>query len=146
MKNKTKSIVAVLTIWTLSFLTLSGVSAYKWDPSLEWPDSSPERHDDMTQAFESNDYEAWKDLMDGKGRVTEVINADNFSQFAEAHNLAESGNIEESKQIRAELGIGLNDWSNKGMWKWLNKRNKSWNGNNGWQWKWNWTWECNLNS
>jgi hypothetical protein len=47
----------------------------------------------MEQAFETNNYEAWLNLMEGKGRVTQVITADNFASFSKAHKLAENGDI-----------------------------------------------------
>jgi hypothetical protein len=68
----------------------------------------------MEQAFEDNDYQAWSNLMQGKGRVIQVVNEDNFAQFAEAHRLAEEGDLEGSRQIREELGLGLGDGSGKG--------------------------------
>jgi hypothetical protein len=49
--------------------------------------------------------------MQGKGRVTEVINESNFAKFAEAHKLAQEGNLEEANKIRQELGLGLHDGS-----------------------------------
>jgi hypothetical protein len=47
--------------------------------------------------------------MQGKGRVSEVVTEENFARFAEAHRLATEGKIEEARQIRQELGLGLND-------------------------------------
>ena len=53
--------------------------------------------------------------MAGRGRVTQVVNADNFARFAEAHELAEQGNTEEANKIRAELGLGLHNGSGMGQ-------------------------------
>ena len=89
--------------------------AYKGDPAVKGPNYTEERHAAMEKAFESNDYEAWKNLMQGKGRVTQVVNSENFAKFAEAHRLAESGDLEGAKNIRAELGLGLNNGSGKGQ-------------------------------
>lgn len=83
--------------------------AYRGDPAAQGPNYSVERHEDMTKAFESNDYEAWKSLMAGKGRVTQVVNKDNFAKFAEAHALAEQGKTEEAQKIRQELGLGVHN-------------------------------------
>lgn len=80
--------------------------AYRGDASQMGPNYTPERHEAMEKAFETNNYEAWKSLMTGKGRVTEVVNQDNFSKFAEMHKLKEEGKTEESNKIRAELGLG----------------------------------------
>ncbi len=85
------------------------VLAYRGDPSVQGPNYSVERHEAMTKAFESNDYAAWKELMQGKGRVTQVINEQNFARFAEAHMLALEGKTAEAKEIREELGLGLRE-------------------------------------
>ncbi len=89
--------------------------AYQGDPSVQGPDCNEERHQEMEQAFESNDYQAWKNLMRGKGKVTQVVNEGNFARFAEAHKLAEEGKTEEAGQIRQELGLGLKDGSGQGQ-------------------------------
>lgn len=127
MKTGTKTLIAILATWLIATLAFTWVSAYQGDPSVQWPNYTPERHEDMEEAFETNNFEAWSNLMEGKGRVTQVVNADNFSRFAEAHKLAENGDLEWAKAIRAELGLGLKDGSNRGMWKWMNKGR--WNGN-----------------
>jgi len=95
--------------------------AYHGDPNVKGPNYTEERHEVMQKAFENNDYDAWKELMSGKGRVSEIVNKDNFAKFAEAHKLAEEGKMEESKQIRQELGLGLgngprNSLGKRGHW------------------------------
>lgn len=90
------------------------VSAYRGDPSIEGPNCTEERHEEMEQAFDNNDYNAWSSLMQGKGRVTQVVNESNFAQFANAHKLAQEGKLEEAKQIRTELGLGLGNRSGDG--------------------------------
>lgn len=91
------------------------VSAYQGNPNIKGPNYTAERHDAMTKAFENNDYNAWKELMAGRGRVTQVINEGNFSKFAEAHKLALEGKIDEANKIRAELGLGLRNGSGQKM-------------------------------
>jgi len=83
------------------------ISAYRGDPNVRGPNCTEERHQEMEQAFGRNDYQAWKNLMSGRGRVAQVINEGNFARFAEAHRLAEEGKIEEARKIREELGLGL---------------------------------------
>lgn len=85
------------------------VGAYRGDPSIQGPNYSEDRHAAMTQSFADQDYQAWKEQMQGKGRVSEVVTEENFARFAEAHRLATEGKIEEARQIRQELGLGLND-------------------------------------
>ena len=96
-------------------LTSSKALAYRGDPTVQGPYYTEERHEEMTKAFDSNDYNAWKELMGGRGRVSQVINEDNFARFAEAHRLALEGKTEEAAKIRQELGLGLQNGSGKGM-------------------------------
>jgi len=87
-------------------LVPSAVEAYRGDPSVLGPNHTEERHGAMTTAFENQDYQSWKEQMQGRGRVTEVITEENFARFAEAHRLALEGKTDEANQIRAELGLG----------------------------------------
>lgn len=92
------------------------VLAYRGDPAVQGPSFSPERHEAMTQAFNNNDYNAWKELMQGKGRVTEIVNEGNFARFSEMHKLMLEGKTDEANQIRAELGLGQgNGYGRRGM-------------------------------
>ena len=90
-------------------------AAYKGDPNVKGPNYSQERHDTMIKAFENKDYNAWKNLMQGRGRVTQVINANNFAKFAQAHQLALQGKTAEANKIRTELGLGLHNGSGMGQ-------------------------------
>lgn len=114
MKNSIK-FFSGLSVVVAIIITTASAFAYHGDPSVQGPNYSPERHESMTKAFETKDYKAWKELMNDRGRVTQVINADNFARFAEAHNLAKEGKLEEAKAIRAELGLGLRDGKGKGQ-------------------------------
>jgi hypothetical protein len=134
MKTDKKSLIMLLATWVLSIFIITWVSAYKWDPTVQGPSYTPERHEDMLNAFETNDYDAWSNLMEWKWRVTEVINEDNFSKFVEAHNLALQGDLEWSKEIREELGLWLWQWKWNKQWRWR------------WQGMWNWNrWANNGN-
>ncbi|NCN99721.1 hypothetical protein GW920_01160 [Candidatus Falkowbacteria bacterium] len=101
---------------TLGIVSISAASvfAYQGDPTVQGPNYSVDRHEAMEEAFENNDYEAWKNLMVGNGRVMQVVNKDNFSKFAEAHELAEQGNTVEAQKIRQDLGLGLRNGSGSG--------------------------------
>jgi len=113
--NKTTLTLGATALVLGGLIILPGVvGAYRGDPSAEGPDCTEERHQEMEQAFETNNYEAWTNLMQGKGKVTQVVNEDNFARFAEAHRLAEEGNMDEAKQIREEFGLGLGDGSRNG--------------------------------
>ncbi len=89
--------------------------AYKGDPNVQGPNCTPERHQAVVKALESGDYEAWKGLKEGRGRVSQIITKDNFAKFAEAYKLAKAGKTEDAAKIRAELGLGLGNGSGKGM-------------------------------
>jgi len=123
--NKTKKMVLGLGTLALvlgvSGAIASSANAYRGDPSVKGPNYSIERHTAMEKAFETNNYLAWKNLMQNKGKVTQVVNKDNFIKFAEAHKLAEKGDLEGAKKIRQELGLGLKNGSGQGMRNGLGK-------------------------
>ena len=91
------------------------VLAYRGDPNVKGPNYTEERHEAMEKAFENKDYNAWKTLMAGRGRVTQVVNAQNFAKFAQAHELAEQGKTDEANKIRTELGLGLHNGTGMGQ-------------------------------
>lgn len=91
----------------------SSALAYKGDQTIKGPNYSAERHTEMVRAFENNDYTAWKNLMQNKGRVTEVVTQDNFAKFAEAQKLSLQGKTTEAQKIREELGLGLKNGSGR---------------------------------
>lgn len=111
-----KTIVLTALVLTLAGLTLipQSAQAYKGDPNIKGPYYSAERHEAMTKAFANKDYNAWKNLMQGRGRVTQVINEKNFAKFVEAHNLTLAGKINEANKIKAELGLGLRNGTGQG--------------------------------
>jgi hypothetical protein len=98
-----------------AILAPHAVLAYRGDPNVKGPNYTEERHTAMEKAFENKDYNAWKTLMAGRGRATQVVNAQNFAKFAEAHELAEQGKIAEANKIRTELGLGLQNGSGMGQ-------------------------------
>ncbi len=102
--NKKQLGMLALSVLALGSVGYS-VNAYQGDYSQKGPNYSKERHNNMTKAFTENNYNAWKELMNGRGRVTEVINESNFAQFAEAHRLGSAGDVEGARAIRSELGL-----------------------------------------
>lgn len=116
MSKKQVISLGVVSLLTAGIFLLPGAAdAYRGDPSLEGPNCTAERHEAMTAAFANNDYSAWQEQMNGKGRVAEVVNEGNFARFAEAHQLAEEGKVEEAERIRAELGLGLGNGAGEGQ-------------------------------
>jgi hypothetical protein len=89
--------------------------AYQGDPTIKGPNYSVERYEAMEKAFQNKDYNAWKNLMQGRGRVSQVVDKDNFSKFAEARELMKQGKTAEAQKIRQELGLGLQNGFGKGM-------------------------------
>lgn len=107
--NNTKKALIISAFAVVAVVGLSATSsalAYQGNSSVRGPQYTPERHEAMEKAFATNDYTAWKNLMQGRGRVSEIITKDNFSQFAKAHTLAEQGNYTEANAIRTSLGLG----------------------------------------
>ncbi|MCF7843544.1 hypothetical protein K9M47_01455 [Candidatus Gracilibacteria bacterium] len=121
MKTKNQKIGAVLVTLGVVGASLGSVYAYKGNPEVRGPNYSPERHEAMTKAFATNDYNAWKSLMGEKGNVTKVVNKDNFAKFAEAHSLMEQGKTVEAQKLRQELGLGMNNGSGKAVGKGMGK-------------------------
>jgi hypothetical protein len=116
--------ISALILTAFAVSTISGqVLAYQGDPNKQGPNCTPERHEVMEKAFDNKDYNAWKSLMQGKGRVTQVVNEGNFAKFVEAHNLAEAGKTAEAGKIRQELGLGLRNGSGNGQGMGMGRNN-----------------------
>lgn len=114
--NKTILGISTLAIGAgMLLVAASSVSAYKGDPNVKGPYFSAERHEAMEKAFENKDFNAWRVLMQGRGRVIQVVNKDNFAKFAQAHELAEDGKLAEANQIRTELGLNQHNGLGQGM-------------------------------
>jgi len=115
MKKTTIGITALVLGLGAAGVLAGTTFAYQGDPTVTGPYYSAERHEAMEAAFENSDYSVWKELMQGRGRVTQVVNESNFAQFAKAHELAEDGNAADAQKIRQDLGLGLHDGSGRGM-------------------------------
>lgn len=114
--NKTILTLSVVALGAGVLLTTgSKALAYRGDPNVKGPNYTAERHEAMTKAFDDNDYNAWKDLMQGKGRVTHVVNEGNFARFSQMHKLMLDGKADEANAIRTELGLGLQNGSGQGQ-------------------------------
>ncbi len=114
MKTSTKLLSGTLALAIVA-ITATSASAYRGDPNEKGPNYSPERYEKMQNVFETGDYDAWVELMNGRGRVTQVVNAENFPRFIEAHKLALDGDLEGAKAIRAELGLGQRNGKGRGQ-------------------------------
>lgn len=113
MKKTTLGLGALTLILGAMTLSANTALAYKGNPAVTGPNYSVERHTAMIKAFEDKDYTAWKNLMQDRGRVTQVITEANFAKFVEAHNLDLQGKTAEAQEIRKELGLGLQNGSGR---------------------------------
>ncbi len=105
--NKKTLIIGVSTVLLgASVLFPMTAAAYQGNPAVQGPNYSADRHRAMQKAFDNKDIAAWKALMPGKDRVSQVITEANFAKFAEAHALAQQGKTAEAAQIRQDLGLG----------------------------------------
>lgn len=114
---KKTAIVLGLTVVVIGVALFSSqsVQAYKGDPNVKGPNYTAQRHEAMEAAFAKKDFNAWKKLMEGRGRAAQVVTAQNFAKFVEAHNLAETGKTDAANKIRAELGLGLHNGTGMGQ-------------------------------
>ncbi len=106
----------IVTVGTIG-IAASTALAYRGDPAVTGPNYTAERHTAMETAMDTKNYTAWKELMAGRGRVTQVVTADNFAKFVEARDLAEAGKTAEAAAIRTELGLGQGNGAGRGMGK-----------------------------
>ena len=105
MKKSNKILVGSLAVAMMSALAVSSAMAYQGDYSKQGPAYSPERHTAMEEAMDNNNYQAWSELMANRGRIMQVVSAENFEQFVEARRLAHAGDIAGADEIRQGLGL-----------------------------------------
>jgi len=113
MKKKILGLGALTLILGATALSAGTALAYRGNPTVQGPNYSAERHTAMLKAFENKDYTAWKNIMQNRGRVTQVVTEANFAKFAEAHQLALQGKTAEAQKIRQELGLSLQNGSGR---------------------------------
>ncbi len=112
MNSKKIIIPSIFGLAAIAVMAAAGVSdtlAYRGDFSEKGPNYSEQRHEIMENAFEENNYNAWKEQINGQGRVSDIITEENFSRFAEAHRLGEAGETAKADEIRKELGLRTSD-------------------------------------
>lgn len=115
MKRSIVALGIVSLVLVGSMLAPKSAYAYQGDPNVKGPNYTPERHAAMTKAFDALDFASWKNLMQGRGRVTQVITQSNFAKFAQMHALMLQGKTADAAKIRTELGLGLRNGSGQGM-------------------------------
>lgn len=114
MNKKILALIGSTLVLGVVVISPSSIEAYRGDINVKGPNYTAERHEAMEKAFETKDFTAWQKLMEGKSRVTQVINKDNFAKFAEIHQLLKDGKKYEANKLRSELGLGLQNGMGKG--------------------------------
>jgi hypothetical protein len=104
--NKFYALAGFLGLVITTLVVSSMASAYQGDPNVQGPNFDPIRHESMMEAFENNDYSAWAELHDGRGKMSEVVTEDNFDRFTAMHELMLAGDKDGAQEIREELGLG----------------------------------------
>ena len=88
-------------------LTLSNpfVSAYQNGAWQREQGFSPETKAQIEQSIENGDYNTWKSLTDGKGRMGETITEENFPLLKELHTAQQNGDTTKAQELRQKLGL-----------------------------------------
>lgn len=63
-----------------------------------------QKNQEIIGLIESNDYDAWKEMMQNKGIDEGLVTRENFAKMKESHNLMQAGKYEEAKEIKKEMG------------------------------------------
>ena len=99
----------LITLAVLGLILTAGVAstyAYRGNPDVQGPDYSPERHQAMLEVFENQDYAAWQELMQDRP-IVDRISQEDFGKFVQIHQAVQAGDLEQAKELRQELGLGL---------------------------------------
>lgn len=106
VQYRTLGVAALVLV--LGVLGVTGVAAaYQGTGTGSHSACTAEQQEGIHQAIADRDYEAWQELMAGKGRVTELVTADTFAAFAHAHDRRAAGDEEGANEIKRSLGLGL---------------------------------------
>lgn len=84
---------------------------------MEGERNNDSNHEAMMATYESGDFASWKALVEerGGGKILEVVNADNFAEFAKAKILQSEGNMDEAKSILDGLGFPFQERGMRSM-------------------------------
>ncbi len=69
------------------------------------PHHTEEEREAIHEAIEEGDYSTFVSLVGDDAKILGTINANNFTQLQEIHQLREAGNHEEAKALAEELGL-----------------------------------------
>ncbi|MFH0892440.1 MAG: hypothetical protein V1867_06710 [Candidatus Falkowbacteria bacterium] len=94
---------AALSVVATTAIVAGGAYAFQGDFTKRGPNS--EQREAMEEAVENGDYNAWKELAPGKGKMADMVTEENFKKFSDMHKLAEAGKTDEAKAMAQELGL-----------------------------------------
>jgi hypothetical protein len=105
-----KLLFGIGALFLISIISL-GVMAYQGNSNVKGPNYNEAVHDQLEAAIEAGNYDAWIQIrqdnnLPTKGRIFQVVNAENFDLYVQLHNAVEAGDTETANEIRAELGLG----------------------------------------
>jgi hypothetical protein len=106
MKKNNKVLIAGVCGLVLAAGVIS-VSAASIDKTLtkgNKSDFKTERHQEMMEIIDSEDYGAWQEMVAGRPMAEKITEAD-FARLVEAHRLAQAGDYVGAKEIKEELGL-----------------------------------------
>jgi hypothetical protein len=102
-------------ILTIGVLTVAGgillvsknpVMAYRGDSTEFGPNHTEERHSQMLEIFENQDFDGWKELMHGRGVTQFIDSQEEFNLFTEMRQARLNGDTEKAQELRDQLGFG----------------------------------------
>jgi hypothetical protein len=104
-------LIGLVAIFVISIASLGLGLAFRGNPEVKGPNYDLEVHEQLEQAMQKGDYDAWMQIREDnnlptKGRMFQVINAENFDLYVEMHNAMLSGDTAKADEIRQELGLG----------------------------------------
>ena len=63
------------------------------------------QHDAIETALDNGDYQAWRDLIDSRPKITDFITENNFEQFVQMHKYMQEGDFQAAQEIHDQLGL-----------------------------------------
>jgi hypothetical protein len=111
-------LLGMLAIFVISVASLGLVIAYRGNSQVQGPNYDVDVHEQLEAAIEAGDYNAWVQIREDnnlpmRGRMFQVINAENFDKYVELHEANTAGDTAKADAIKAELGLGQGKSRNK---------------------------------
>jgi hypothetical protein len=109
-KMNKKILFGIGALFLISIISL-GVMAYQGNMNVKGPNYNEDVHEQLESAIEAGNYDAWIKIRQDnnlpvKGKIFQVVTADNFDLYVQLHDAVEAGDTETANEIREELGLG----------------------------------------